>query len=368
MDSIKHTKGIPMSKNVSQRAHHTGLDKLFRYAELLGFGDVHVKFDKATGLKAIVAVHNLKRGPAIGGCRLVHYQNADQAIEDGLRLAYMMSYKSAISNLNHGGAKAVLIKPDMIYDRKAYFEAFGAFVHELGGRYITAMDSGTTEDDMNIIATRTPFVTCTTASGVGGDPSPQTAFGVRRGIEASVKYKLGRDTLEDIHVTIQGAGHVGYYLAKELHALGARLTVCDINSNNLQRCVDEFQAATCAPDEIYDVTADIFAPCALGAILNLETIKRLRVPIVAGSANNQLAHFKYGAMMHERDILYAPDFVINAGGIIYVAANYEHADTNKALQQVGDIYHTLMDIFTRSQRENCATNAIAEAIALERLR
>jgi leucine dehydrogenase len=351
-----------------KKRFRTGLDKLFRYAELLNFGDVHVKFDPATGLKAIVAIHNLNRGPAIGGCRCIEYPSSDKALEDALRLGYMMSYKAAINNLNHGGAKAVIMKPKIIKDRTAFMSAFGDFVNELGGRYVTAVDSGTSESDMDIIATRTPFVTCTTASGSGGDPSPHTALGVKRGIEAAVKFKLGRENLEGVHVTIQGAGHVGYYLAKELTALGARLTMCDVNQVNLSRCVDEFGVAICAPDEIYDIKADVFAPCALGAVLNLHTIKRLNVSIVAGSANNQLAHQKHATLLHERGILYAPDFVVNAGGLIFVAAVYDHADLTRAVQQVGDIYFTLGEIFERSQLENKTTNQIAEAIALEKLR
>lgn len=365
VDGIK--KEISMHNN-KNRHHHTGLDRLFRYAEFLNFGEVHVKFDPATGLRAIVAIHNLKRGPAIGGCRLIHYPNTDDALEDALRLAYMMSYKAAISNLNHGGAKAVLIKPKVIKDRKAYLETFADFVNELGGRYITAVDSGTSEKDMDIIATRTSYVTCTTASGVGGDPSPQTAFGVRRGIEAAVKFKLGRDSLDGVHVTIQGAGHVGYYLAKELKERGARITMCDVNHFNLQRSIDELGVETCSPESIYDVKADVFAPCALGAVLNLHTINRLQVPIVAGSANNQLAHHQHGALLHDRGILYAPDFVINAGGLIYVAATYDHADTSNAMKQVGDIYSTSLEIFERARQENLATNEIAEKMALERLR
>ncbi len=368
MDVLEKTIKEVAMNIPNHKSHHTALDGLFRYAEFLNFGEVHIKFDHATGLKAIVAVHNLKRGPAIGGCRLVHYRTTDAALEDALRLGYMMSVKAAISNLNHGGAKAVLIKPKVIKDRKAYFEAFGDFINELGGRYITAVDSGTSPVDMDIIQTRTPYVSCTTASGVGGDPSPQTAFGVRRGIEAAVKFKLGREDLHGIHITIQGAGHVGYYLAKDLHARGARLTMSDINQQVLQRCIDEFGATECAPDEIYDIAADVFAPCALGAVLNLNTIKRLRVPIVAGSANNQLAHQHHGVVLHERGILYAPDFLINAGGLIYVAAAYDHANTKQAEEQVGNIYYTVMDVFERAQQENRAPNEIAERIAFERLR
>ena len=345
----------------------TRTSSLFRYAEFLNYGDIHIKFDASTGLRAIVAINNLKLGPAIGGCRIAHYSNVDAAIEDALRLGYMMSYKAAISNLPHGGAKAVIIKPKVIKDRRKFLLAFGDFVNDLGGRYITAMDSGTSEADMDIIAERTQYVTCTSASGAGGDPSPMTAFGVRRSIESAVKFKLGRDSIKDIHVSIQGAGHVGYYLAKELHALGARMTMCDNNETSLQRCVDEFGVSVCSVNEIFNIKADVFAPCALGKVLNFETIKRLKVEIVAGSANNQLAHHNYGTLLHERGILYAPDFVANAGGLIYVAAIYDHGSFEQAHQQVSDIYNILMPIFERSISENISTSNIAEQIALSKL-
>ncbi|MEO8400880.1 MAG: Glu/Leu/Phe/Val dehydrogenase dimerization domain-containing protein [Gammaproteobacteria bacterium] len=371
MDVLEKTiKDVAMKEsalNNTKKHHHTQLDGLFRYADLLKFGEVHIKFDQATGLKAIVAIHNLKRGPAIGGCRLYTYQTTDAALEDALRLAYMMSFKASISNLNHGGAKAVLIKPKVIKDRKAYLEAFADFVNELGGRYITAVDSGTSTDDMDIIAKRTPYVTCTTISGVGNDPSPQTAYGVRRGVEAAVKFKLNRDSLTDIHIAIQGAGHVGYALAKECYERGARITICDVNQAALQRCVEEFGATIVAPEDIYDVKADVFAPCAFGSVLNSHTIKRLQTSIVAGSANNQLAHQHHGVLLHERGILYAPDFLINAGGLIYVAAVYDLANLEQARNQVGDIYHTATDLFQRAERERCSTNEMAERIAIERL-
>lgn len=362
-------KGVEMQARIKpKKRHHKGTAGLFRYAERLNYGDVHIKFDPQTGLRAIVAIHNLNRGPAIGGCRIAHYSTVDAAIEDALRLGFMMSYKAAISNLPHGGAKAVIIKPKVIQDRPAFLRAFGDFVQDLGGRYITAMDSGTSESDMDIISERTKFVTCTSASGAGGDPSPTTAFGVRRSIEAAVKFKMGRDSVEGVHVTIQGVGHVGYYLAKELHERGAVLTVCDINQDSVDRCVKEFGATAVSVNDIFDVKADVFAPCALGKILNLETIKRLRVGIVAGSANNQLAHHKHAALMHERGILYAPDFLANAGGLIYVAAIYDHGSAEQANQQVSEIYDLLMPIFERSIAENIATNVIAEKIALEKMR
>lgn len=347
---------------------YTVLDSLMRYAEFLGYGDIHTKIDEKTGLKAFVAIHNLNRGPAIGGCRVATYQTVDKAMEDALRLGYMMSYKAAINNLPHGGAKAVIIKPKVIKDKEAFFEKFGEFVNDLGGRYITAVDSGTSPAEMDIIARRTPYVTCTTASGADSDPSPLTALGVRRAIEAAVKFKMGRDTLEGIHVAIQGAGNVGYYLAKELHDLGATLTMSDINLKSLQRCVDEFGAKVCLPDEIYSVEADVFAPCALGAVLSLKTINQLKTAIVAGSANNQLSHSHYGTLLHERGILYAPDFLINAGGLIHVAVLYDHGDMNKSLEQINNIYHTVYDIYERSARDNRATNQIAEMIARDRLK
>lgn len=369
MDTLekKIIQGNIMPLDPIKKNRHTSMDGLFRYAELLNYGEVHVKFDPKTGLRAIVAIHNLNRGPAIGGCRFVSYPNADAAMEDALRLGYMMSYKAAISNLPHGGAKAVIMKPKVVKDRRALLLAFGDFVNELGGRYITAMDSGTSESDMDIISERTKFVTCTSASGSGGDPSPITAFGVCRGIEAAVKYKLNKNSLEGIHVTIQGTGHVGYYLAKELHARGARMTVCDINAKSVERCVQEFGVKVSVPEDIYDVPSDVFAPCALGSILNLKTIQRLNVKIVAGSANNQLSHQHYGKLLHERGILYAPDFVINAGGLIYVSAIYDHGSVQQAEQQVSDIYETTLPIFERSTKENLATNEVAEKIALEKL-
>lgn len=349
-------------------SHHTALDRLFRYAEFLRFGEVHIKFDPITGLKAIIAIHSLKHGPAIGGCRLVPYMSTDDALEDALRLAYMMSLKAAISNLPHGGAKAVLIKPKKIKDREAYMESFGDIINALGGRYVTAVDSGTTIADMDIIAKRTSFVSCTSSPNDNGDPAPHTAFGVRRAIEAAVEFKLNRNNLDGIHILIQGVGHAGYHLAKEVSSLGARITICDINAFVLERCADEFKATICAPEDIYGIPADVFAPCALGAILNLSTIERLQVPIIAGSANNQLAHHQYGVMLHDRGILYAPDFVINAGGLIYAACMYDHGDPDKSHAQVSDIYSIVMDIFMRSQQENRATSQVAEAIALEKLR
>ena|SRR3990167_1064128 len=358
----------PLKNHPRTHIQYTVCDSLMRYAEILGFGEIHTKIDSATGLKAIIAIHNLKRGPAIGGCRLFAYQTLDKAYEDAIRLAHMMSLKAAINNLPNGGAKAVLIKPKVIKDREAYFEKFGEFVNDLGGRYITAMDSGTNMADMDIILRRTPYVTCTSTLGIDSDPSPFTALGVRRAIEAAIKFKMNRDTLDGIHVAIQGVGHVGYYLTKELVEKGARVTIADINLKAVQRCVDEFGVSVCPINQIFDIKADVFSPCALGAILNLETIKRLNVSIVAGSANNQLAHHRYDALLLERGILYAPDFLINAGGLIHVSIVYNHRDLNKSYEQINNIYHTVYDIFERSMHEHIPTHKVAEKIASDRLR
>jgi leucine dehydrogenase len=363
-EELSVTMDIQKPKKIKRRRHDSS-DILFRYAHLLGFGEFHVKFDKETGLKAIIAVHSTKRGPALGGCRMVPYKATAKALEDALRLASMMTLKAAISNLPHGGAKAVLIKPKIVQDRQAYFEKFGEFVNELSGRYITAVDSGTEPSDMDIVARKTKFVTCTTADG---DPAPFTALGVRRGIEAAIKFKMGRDDLQGVRVAIQGAGHVGYELAKQLRERGAKLTICDIDDHALDRCVREFDAELCSPEEIYDIKADVFAPCALGAVLNLHTIKRLKAKIVAGSANNQLAHIQFGLAMHERGILYAPDFAINAGGLIQASAMYIHGDFSKVHEHISNIYDTMLEIFERSKRDNIPTADITEMVAQERLK
>lgn len=351
-----------------KKREHRHVDSLFRYAEMLGFGEILFKFDHSTGLYAIIAIHSNKRGPAIGGCRLIHYDHADDAIVDAMRLGQMMSYKAAVCNLPNGGAKSVIMMPKEIKNREAFFTSFGQFVNEQEGRYVTAVDSGTTPEDMDIIARVTPYVTCTTFGGYAGDPAPVTALGVRRGIEAAVKFKLGRDNLNGLHIAIQGAGHVGYYLAKEVLALGAKVSMCDVNKTALQRCVKELNVTPIEdPDAIYEISCDVFAPCALGAILNLHHIQKLKAPIVAGSANNQLDHHHHDLALMQRGILYAPDFVINSGGLIHVAAIYDHGNSEKASRQIYNLYDTLMHLFKRAAIEKLPTNEVAETIAKENL-
>lgn len=338
--------------------------ELIEYAESLGHGELHFKFDTAAGLRAIIAIHSTKRGPALGGCRCLEYGHVGDAVYDAMRLAHGMSYKAAIADLPFGGGKTVLLKPKHIPDKKAYFAAFGQFINSLNGRYITAVDSGTTVRDMDLIAAQTPYVTCTSQAA---DPSPFTAQGVCNGIKAAVKYRFKRDSLEDIHVLVQGLGHVGYHLVAQLSELGARISVCDINPIAVQRCADEFRVIPIATSEVYKTACDVYSPCALGATINDGSLKTLNTHIVAGAANNQLTAAAHGRILHSKGILYAPDYVINAGGLIHCYAQYAQLTAEHLEQKIAQIYETLWLIFERSASENKATSEVADAIALSRL-
>lgn len=339
-----------------------------RYAKILGFGEIHEKVDKKTGLHAIIAIHSTKLGPAIGGTRFFRYHAAGAGLKDALRLSYMMTLKAAVSNLPHGGAKAVIVKPAEIKDRKALFEAYGDFVHEMNGRYITAIDVGTSSEDMNIIATRTPYVIGATEFGkADSDPSPHTALGVMHSIEAAVKFKMDKDTLEDVRIAIQGAGSVGYYLGKLLSERGAHITVSDTKPGAIQRCIDDFGATGVDINEIYDVPCDIFAPCAMGGIINADTVKRLQCDMIVGAANNQLAHHQISKLLDEKGILFAPDFVINSGGLINAAMVHDYQDPSIADKQIAKLYDTVLNLFERSKREHKPTTIIAEEVAREKL-
>lgn len=340
------------------------IDDLFEFSTHETFQNLHFKWNPKYNLRAIVAIHNTKLGPSLGGCRFVSYPDTDSAIVDALRLARGMSYKSAMAGLDFGGGKAVIIKPATLPDRVAFFEAFGDFVNELGGRYITAKDSGTTLEDMDVIATRTPYVASTSDMI---DPSPFTSLGIKQGIMAAVKFKFDQDHLDGLHVAIQGVGSVGYYLSKFLHALGAQLTVCDVDQAATDRCVEEFGAKVVAPEMIYQVDCDIFAPCALGAIINDQTIPMLKAKIIAGGANNQLAQIRHGQVLHDLGILYAPDYIINAGGVIHATYKYQHRSEGEANQKINDLYSTLLDIFVKAKQLNKPTNVVADEIAYKKL-
>ncbi len=344
-------------------------ETLARYAGQLGFGSIHHKLDHRTGLNAIIAIHDTTLGPALGGCRLYDYSTITRGIKDALSLAQMMTLKSAFNNIPHGGAKSVLIKPKVINDRVAYFRSFGDFIHELNGRYITAVDVGTSTEDMDIIAERTPFVVgAAKAHTSERDPSPSTALGVMHGMEAAIQFKLKRESFDGLHVAIQGAGHVGYHLAKLLSQRGAQLTMCDINPVNLQRCVNEFNVNVVNNEEIYALDCDIFSPCAMGGVINAKTIPQIKAKIIAGSANTQLAHHLFGKLLQQRNILYTPDFVINAGGLISAATDYAYRNPTLADAKIAEMYDNILQLFERSAKENLPTAQVAEMIAIEKLK
>src|SRR5512133_564203 len=290
--------------------------QIFDTMSEMGHEQIAICHDKAAGYRGIIAIHDTTLGPALGGTRFWNYASDDDAIVDALRLARGMTYKNAVAGLNLGGGKSVIIGNNKTADREMIFRAHGRFVESLGGRYITAEDVGTSTADMDFVHMETDYVSG--LAGRSGDPSPVTAHGVFRAIQASAKDRWGSDDLSSRTVAVQGCGHVGYYLAKELHEAGAKLVVTDIDAERVKRVVNEFGARGVAADELYGTTADIFAPCALGAIINDKTIPQLKVEIVAGAANNQLLEERHGDALERRNIIYAPDYVANAGGVINV--------------------------------------------------
>ena len=347
---------------------------IFNHSEFDNHEEVLFSYDEKTGLKAIIAIHNTNRGPALGGCRVWPYETEEEALYDVLRLSEGMTYKAAISNLNIGGGKAVIIKdPECKEISEGQILSFGRQVEKMCGRYITAEDVGTTPSHMELMRGETKHVVgLPRISGEerSGNPSPVTAYGVYKGIMAAVKYKLGKESLENIKIAIQGAGNVGYELCKLLHKDGAILFVTDLRSEAVQKIVDEFHATAVERDAIYDQDVDVFSPCALGASIKEETIARLKASIVAGGANNQLERSQCGKILMDRGILYAPDYVINSGGLINVAYEYQGGvyDREKALEKVGGIYKTLMEIFKLAESKRCPTSEAADRIAEQRFK
>jgi leucine dehydrogenase len=341
------------------------VDDFLEYALTHGFGDIHFKVDEKTGMKAIVAIHSTKLGPALGGCRFIEYPNTQAAIKDALRLARGMSYKAASVNLPLGGGKSVIIKPKGTFDRTQYMKSFGQFVHDLNGRYITALDSGTELSDMDTISTITPYVA--SLSKYNGDPSPYTAKGILRGIQAACTFKLKKESLKGVHVAIQGLGHVGFHLASLLHEAGARLTVSDINQDRVNKAVHELGATAVANHQIHKIACDVYAPCAMGAVVNDTTLNEFQTSIIAGAANNQLANSYHGKRLHEKGILYATDYVINSGGLIFAASKYLNTPEHEMATRIEEIYIALMEIFTRSAKDNIPPSDIADTLAQEKL-
>ena len=339
---------------------------VFDHPEFDQHESVHYFHDAATGLRAIIAVHSTALGPGAGGCRRWEYASDDLALTDVLRLSRGMTYKNAIARLPFGGGKSVILADDTTPKSPELFHAFGRCVDSLGGRYITAEDVGCSVEDMRYVNAETNYVSGLPKSGdnAGGDPSPVTAFGVFLGIRSAVKARLGKESLEGIRVAVQGVGHVGLHLCHLLHDAGALLTVADVNRDHLMQASDELPVTVVSPTELLYSDVDVLAPCALGNIFTSVTIPKLKAKIIAGAANNQLATEADGARLAERDILYAPDYVINAGGIISVAHEYfGDSSEDHVKEAVERIPGRLDRIFSRSQETGKPTNVIADEVA-----
>jgi len=327
-----------------------------------------VKFisDAKTGLKAIIAIHSTALGPAAGGCRRWQYLDSTAALTDALRLSRGMTYKNAIAGLKFGGGKSVILATDAAPKSADLFRAFGRAIESLNGTYITAEDVGCSVADMRHVNEETDYVSGLPKSGAsaGGDPSPLTAMGVLLSIKAAVKERLGTDSLTGVSVAVQGVGHVGLNLCRLLHEAGAQLTVADVNRHNLQMARDELPVTEVAPNTLLYSNVDVLAPCALGNVLTAQTIPNIPAKVVAGAANNQLATEQDGARLAARNILYAPDYVINAGGILSVAHEYiGNSSEDKVLAEINEIPQRLNKIFAEAKETGEATNLIADRMA-----
>lgn len=341
---------------------------VFNHSEFDNHEQVVFCSDAETGLKAIIAVHSTALGPAVGGCRLWNYATDEDAINDVLRLSRGMTYKNAMAGLPLGGGKSVIIGDAKSIKSEALFRAFGRMVHRLSGSYYSAEDVNITTGDIMIVNKETPFVAG--LEGKSGNPAPFTALGTYRGIKAAAKHQFGSDDLSGKTVAVQGLGSVGFYLCEHLHRDGAKLIVTDINQDAVKRAVEQFGAVAVGLDDIYSVDADIYAPCALGATVNDNTIDQFKVSIIAGCANNQLKEARHGELLRQKGILYAPDYVINAGGIINVAfemrpQGYSEAESTA---KVMAIYDTLLNLFQRADAEKQPTSVVADLMAQEIIR
>ena len=340
------------------------------FDDLKDYGHEQVSFfhDEETGLKAIIGIHSTVLGPALGGCRMWKYADDQEALRDVLRLSRGMTYKAAVAGLNLGGGKAVVVADSRTDKNEALLKSFGRAVDAVGGRYITAEDVGMTVADIDTIRTVTRHAVGGSNEGGSGDPSDMTALGVFQGIKAALKVSGQGEKLEGVKVAIQGVGNVGYHLCSYLSAAGAKLIITDIYPNQVKKVEQEFGAEVVAPDQIYSVDCDIYAPCALGAILNSRTIPQLKCSIVAGSANNQLEKDEDGFTLFSKGITYAPDYAINSGGLINVAAELDGYNKEKVLNKVSQIYTTIESILEHSKKEHVPPHQAADALAEKRLK
>jgi leucine dehydrogenase len=339
--------------------------KLFDTLAEMGHEEIVMCSDASIGYKGILAVHSTKLGPALGGTRFWQYATDEEAITDALRLSRGMTYKNAVAGLHLGGGKSIIIGDNKTKDREKIFRAHGRFVETLGGRYITAEDVGTNTKDMSYVQLETKHVAG--LAGKSGDPSPVTAHGVFRAVEASANRKWGSDSLKGKTVAVQGCGSVGSYLAGELHKAGAKLIVSDIDAAKTARVEKATGAKVVQGEAIFSADADIFSPCALGGIINDKTIPKLKVQIVAGGANNQLLEERHGDELQRRGILYAPDYVANAGGVINVYGEVVGWDAQRALDKADDIYDTILKVFDIAEAKKIPTYEAADRLAEQRL-
>jgi len=337
--------------------------------ETMGHEQVVFCTDKATGLKAIIAIHDTTLGPALGGTRMWNYSSEEEALQDVLRLSRGMTFKASISGLNLGGGKAVIIGDSSKDKTEALMKKFGEYVDSLGGRYITAEDVGMNTKDMEYVREKTKYVTGIPMSmGGSGDPSPVTAYGVYMGMKASAKFKWGSDSLEGRMILVQGVGHVGENLVKHITEEGAKVYITDINQPILDEVSEKYGAEIIMGDGIYDMKMDIYAPCALGSTLNTNTINRLKCQIIAGAANNQLEdEIVHGKMIKDKEIVYAPDFLINAGGLINVYSEINGYQREESLLQTKKIYDTTLEILLKAEAEDITTHKAALLIAEQRI-
>jgi leucine dehydrogenase len=325
--------------------------------------------DKDTGLKAIIGIHDTTLGPALGGTRMWAYNNEWEALNDVLRLSRGMTFKSALAGLNLGGGKAVIIGDAKTQKTPELMRKFGEFIHKLSGKYITAEDVGMTTQDMDTVREVTPYVAgISEAKGGSGNPSPVTAYGTYMGMKAAAKFKYGNDALAGKHVVVQGIGHVGEVLVDYLTKENAKVTIVDINRSRLEEVSSKYNANIYEGNNLFELDMDIYAPCALGATINDNTISQLKATIVAGAANNQLANENiHGNILKEKGIVYAPDFLINAGGIINVYREIAKYDEAEAMKRTENIYNTTLEILNMADLQNITTNEAAKSLAIQRI-
>ncbi|MDE2381198.1 MAG: Glu/Leu/Phe/Val dehydrogenase [Xanthomonadaceae bacterium] len=340
------------------------------FETLATYGHEQVVFchNKDAGLKAIIAIHNTVLGPALGGTRMWPYQSEAEALNDVLRLSRGMTYKNAVAGLNIGGGKAVIIGDPAKDKSEALFRAFGQFVESLGGRYITAEDVGIDVNDMEYVYRETEYVTGVhQVHGGSGDPSPFTAYGALQGLLATLNRKFGDEDVGKYSYAVQGLGHVGMEYVKLLKERGAKIFVTDINKALVDKAVSEYGAEAVGLDEIYDVPADVYSPCALGGTINPQTLPRLKCKVICGAANNQLADNEIGNEVVKRGILYAPDYAVNAGGVMNVALELDGYNRERAMRMMRTIYHNLARIYEISDRDGIPTYKAADRLAEERI-